>query len=59
MDAGFSTVRDQISPTGERILIDAEGNRVIAATRRPDGSLRKEMRIRKGFAREVRQWRQD
>lgn len=53
MEGGFSTTKEEVSPTGERIIIDAEGNRVIAATRRPDGTLRKEIRIRKGYFREV------
>lgn len=39
--------------TGERILTDADGNRIIASSKRPDGSLRKEIKIRKGFVREV------
>lgn len=53
MEGAFSTEREEISQTGERVITDADGNRVIAATKRADGSLRKEIRIRKGYVREV------
>lgn len=53
MNEGFSSVREVVCPTGERVIIDNEGNRTIAATRRPDGTFRKEIKIRKGYFREV------
>lgn len=48
-NGAFTTLTETTSCLGERILVDAEGNRVIAASRRPDGSLRKELRIRPGY----------
>jgi hypothetical protein len=49
----FSSVSEVSSCLGERIIIDAEGNRTIAASRRSDGSYRKERRIRPGYIHDV------
>lgn len=48
----LSTESEVLSRTEGGIRVDAEGNRVITATRRPDGTWRKEIRIRPGYVRD-------